>query len=209
MGIVAIACDTVACDRGDSGGFVSGTTVAFVLLADTFDDPENARVILLSAAGLAVIGLLVAAGTVWWWRSSEVEHPALGPLEVMSSRSWWKGDYTSRRRRLEAVRPDGAEPAGPAATSGSEPVDLKAAALTSPREFDDLVDFPQEGAVGPGAAVVVPASDSPAVVEAGPVSDHDEANDLSADPHDDARDDTSVADVPRPIDPLLRLLRDE
>ena len=70
--------------------------IGAVLGADTFDDPENARVILLSAAGLLLLAVLVAAGTIWWWRSSRVEHPALGPLEVMGSRSWFKGDYTSR-----------------------------------------------------------------------------------------------------------------
>ena len=142
MGNVVIACDTVRRDRGCSGADVNGVAVGFVLLADTFDDPENARIILLSAAGLAVLGLLIAAATVWWWRSSEIEHPALGPLEVMGSRSWWKGDFTSRRRELEAARPEGAEPADPPATSTSDPVDLEAAALASPREFDDLLEFP-------------------------------------------------------------------
>ena len=83
---------------------MNGVTVGYVVLADTFDDPENARIILLSAAGLVILGLLIAAGTVWWWRSSEVEHPALGPLEVMSSRSWWQGDYASRRRRASFSR---------------------------------------------------------------------------------------------------------
>ena len=58
VGIVAIACDTVRRDRGCSGADVNGVAVGFVLLADTFDDPENARIILLSAAGLVLLGLL-------------------------------------------------------------------------------------------------------------------------------------------------------
>ena len=211
---MAIACDTVRRDRAYSGGFVNGATVGFVLLADTFDDPENARIILLSAAGLVVLGLLIAAGTVWWWRSSEVEHPALGPLEVMSSRSWWKGDYTSRRRRLEAARPEGAEPVDPPATSTLEPVDLKASALASLREFDDLLEFPPGGAVEPEAEAVVPPTHASSVAEAHPVADHDEEHgdlhgDLNGDSHDDSHDDSSAADVPRPIDPLLRLQHDE
>lgn len=211
MGIVAITCDTVRRDGGFSGGFVNRTTVGFVLLADTFDDPENARIILLSAAGLVVLGLLIAAGTVWWWRSNEVEHPALGPLEVMGSRSWWKGDYTSRRRRLEAARPEGAEPVGPPATAMSQPVDLEAAALASPREFDDLSDVPPAGAVEPeAAAAAVPSTDVPAVVEVDPVAEPvADYEDLSVDRRDEAQDDTSVAGVARPIDPLLRLQHDE
>jgi len=181
---------------------VNGATVGFVLLADTFDDPENARTILLSAAGLAVLGLLIAAGTVWWWRGSEVEHPALGPLEVMSSRSWWKGDYTLRRRRLEAARPEGAEPINPTATSTSAPVDLEAAALASPREFDDLLEFPP----------AEPALDHDAETDSEGEADRAGAKPAEAEPIPadvGALVDTSVAAVPRPIDPLLRLQHDE
>ena len=212
MGNVAIACDTVRRDRGYSGGFVNGATVGFVLLAQTFDDPENARTILLSAMGLVLLGVLIAAGTVWWWRSSEVEHPALGPLEVMGSRSWWKGDYTSRRRRLEAARPAGAEPIDPPATSTSAPVDLEAAALASPREFDDLLESPStEPALDHDAETDIEGDDDVAgaeLAEAEPIPPEDG-------PHDDeshgdgALDDTSVAAVPRPIDPLLRLRHGE
>lgn len=234
---VAIACDTVRRDRGCSGGFVNGATVGFVLLADTFDDPENARIILLSAAGLVVIGLLIAAGTVWWWRSSEIEHPALGPLEVMGSRSWWKGDYTSRRRRLEAARPEGAEPVGAPAISTSEPVDLEAAALASPREFDDLLEFPPavpEAEAGasppeaPPAEVVDPVADREEEHVEAHVEAHgephleaasDQGLDSNGEQHDDsatddsATDDSatddSATDASRPIDPLLRLQHDE
>ena len=191
---MTIACDTVRRDRRCSGGFVNEVTVGFVLLADTFDDPENARIILISAAGLVVLGLLVAAGTVWWWRSSEVEHPALGPLEVMGSRSWWKGDYASRSRRVEGARPDGAEPTDPRSTAPSEPLDLKASALASPKEFDDLLEFPPVAAVERDV-VVEPIAESPE----------------SADPvaaKDDTPGDTSVETAVRPIDPLLRLHHD-
>lgn len=219
MGNVAIACDTVRRDRGRGGGFVNGATVGFVLLADTFDDPENARIILLSAVGLVVLGLLIAAGTVWWWRSSEVEHPALGPLEVMGSRSWWKGDYALRRRRLEAARPDGAEPVDPLTTSPSEPVDLEAAALASPREFDDLLEFPPVATTDPEAEASEPESAEPESgaadgEQADPVAadaeSHDDAqDDAYDDAQDDAHDETAAVEVPRPIDPLLRLQHDE
>ncbi len=118
-----------------------------VLTAETFNDPENARIILLMAGGLLLLGALVAVGTFWWWRASRVEHPALGPLEVMGSRSWWRGDYSTRRRRLEAARPTGAEPAGASAPRSGEPVDLEAAALARPSHFDDLLESPMPVAV--------------------------------------------------------------
>ncbi len=201
---------------------MNGAAVGLVLLAETFDDPQNARTILLSAAGLVLVGVLIAAGTVWWWRSSEVEHPALGPLEVMSSRSWWKGDYTSRRRRLEAARPEGAEPIDPPATSTSTPVDLEASALASPQEFDDLLEFPPvvpeieadvESDVEGDAdlcgeqpapeAEAVPAADEP---HDNTAAERTAADDTAAD--DTAADDTAVAALQRPIDPLLRLQHD-
>ncbi len=215
---------------------MNGATVGFVLLAATFDDPENARTILLAAAALVLLGVLIAAGTVWWWRSSEVEHPALGPLEVMGSRSWWKGDYAMRRRRLEDARPAGAEPVEPATTSTSEPVDLKAASIASPQVFDDLLEFPSaaatvdvavddavvdavDDAVGDDSAVeraASVASSEPVVVDGDEPHDDEPHDD---EPHDDessgdessgdVSDDASAAAILRPIDPLLRLQHDE
>ena len=186
---------------------MNGVTVGFVLLADTFDDPENARIILLSAAGLVILGLLIAAGTVWWWRSSEVEHPALGPLEVMSSRSWWKGDYAARRRSIEDARPEGAELVDPPASAPSDPLDLKASALALPQEFDDLLEFPPVATVDPAVEAdaypaVDPAVDAPQVVAetAEPAEPETEK--------DDTPGGESVATMSRPIDPLLRLHHD-
>lgn len=108
-----------------------------MLLADTFEDPERARVIYLAAGGLVLVALLVIAGTVWWWRSAAVEHPALGPLEVMGTKSWWNSDQSDRRERLESVRPDGAEP-GDTSLIVPDPVDLLDDDRTRPIDFDDL-----------------------------------------------------------------------
>ncbi|MFM2184031.1 MAG: hypothetical protein RJB61_2325, partial [Actinomycetota bacterium] len=73
--------------------------------AATFDDPENARTIHLVAAALIIIGIGLAAATAWWWVTSRVEHPSLGPLEVMSTRRWRDADPGLRRVRLDAARP--------------------------------------------------------------------------------------------------------
>ena len=115
------------------------------LLAANFEDPERARVIYLAAGGLVVVALLVVVGTVWWWRSAAVEHPSLGPLEVMGSKSWWKGDESDRLNRLESVRPDGAEP-GDMSLIVPDPVDLLDTDRTRPIDFDDLVGLPEEEA---------------------------------------------------------------
>lgn len=196
----------VAAARGHVGAVNSALT------AETFNDPENARIILLMAGGLLLLGVLVAVGTFWWWRASRVEHPALGPLEMMGSRSWWRDDYSTRRRRLEASRPTGAEPAGSSASRSSEPVDLEAAALASPSPFDDLVEFPMPVAAeaadldavdfDAATANVADAETGGAdavvlgTVEAEPVPD--EA------PIDDPDDMSVSAKMRRSIDPLMR-----
>lgn len=109
-----------------------------MLLADSFQDPERARVIYMAAGGLVLIALLVIAGTVWWWRSAAVEHPSLGPLEVMGTRSWWNGDDTTRREIVDSVRPIGAEP-GDTSLIVPDPVDLLETDRTRPIGFDDLL----------------------------------------------------------------------
>ncbi len=109
-----------------------------MLLADSFEDPARARVIYMAAGGLVLIAILVIAGTVWWWRSAAVEHSSLGPLEVMGTRSWSKGDFSDRRNRLDSVRPDGAEP-GDTSLIVTDPVDLLETDRTRPLDFDDLV----------------------------------------------------------------------
>ncbi|MCE9623306.1 MAG: hypothetical protein K8R99_13270 [Actinomycetia bacterium] len=113
------------------------------LFAANFEDPEHARVIYMAAGGLVLVALLVIAGTVWWWRSAAVEHPALAPLEVMGTKSWWKGDHSDRRDWLDSVRPDGAEP-GDSSLIVPDPVDLLEPDRTRPLDFNDLVGLPEE-----------------------------------------------------------------
>ncbi len=74
-------------------------------------DPKNARILLLSAAGLAALGLIVVVATVIWWRRSRVEHPVLGPLKVMGTARWTKATAAERARLAENARWDTADPA--------------------------------------------------------------------------------------------------
>lgn len=170
-----------------------------MVAAERFDDPENARTILLMAGGLVLLGLLVAAGTVWWWRSTEVEHPALGPLEVMSTRQWWNGDYTARHRRLEAARPVGAEVA---AAPADEPVDLQAVERADPPQFDDLADAPAADlGLGLDAAALHALMNASA---AGSDQSAEATVDLLDDVLADESDDGAPNETRAPTDPLLR-----
>lgn len=75
------------------------------MLAANFSDPENARTIYLAAGGLVVLAAALVAGTVWWWRSSGVEHPVLGPLELMGTKPFLLADDDERRDIIESGRP--------------------------------------------------------------------------------------------------------
>lgn len=137
-------------------------TTAGIIADGTFDDPENARIIYLAAGGLLLLAVALGAGTWFWWRNAKVEHPALGPLEVMGTRRWWKSDFNDRRRRLDAARPlphaDGDDVADGAPVP-AEPFDLDLVMTRDdPQNFDDLLD--------PDAAPVrAPAVDEAPVVD--------------------------------------------
>ena len=141
-----------------------------VVIAD-FSDPTNERIILLSAAGLLVVGVALLVGTILWWRRGRQEHPTLAPLEVMGSRAWAKAPEGDRHRRLERVRVEG-RPPGPDEPVRSEPVDLQALVRSVPQAFDDLRE--------PGAladddwlswVAALPAEDVAEVGEAPPVDE--------------------------------------
>ncbi len=140
-------------------------TTAGIIADGTFDDPENARIIYLAAGGLLLVGVALGVGTWIWWRNAKVEHPALGPLEVMGSRRWWKSDFNDRRRRLDAARPlpdaagDGVTDDAP---GPAEPFDLDLVMTRDdPQNFDDLLDPDAAPVVAP---VAHGASDADEVV---------------------------------------------
>ena len=204
------------------------------MLAEQLTDPSNARVIYLVAGGLALLALLIAIGTVLWWRTTEVEHPALGPLEVMGTRRWWKGDYAARRRHLDAARPSSADADG--SDPAPEPVDLNAIASATPTPFHDLLDdFNLEAlASGSTPAPVTAAEAAAAAVVVEPVDLSDPAIGDGAVPTASPEDPTAAVAAPTaavvastaavaaptaaaaapspsaaPMDPLLRLNSDE
>ncbi|MEO8265708.1 MAG: hypothetical protein ABI706_09395 [Ilumatobacteraceae bacterium] len=134
------------------------------IVAGDFNDPTNERLIYLSAAGLAIIGIGLLVLTIVWWRRGRQEHPALAPLEVMSARAWVRAPEGERKRRVEQARPTGTGVAA-AGSIAAEPLDLEALVRSVPQAFDDLRE--------PSAAIVLPAvadaaDDEPAPDEAAP-----------------------------------------
>ena len=136
------------------------------LVAGDFNDPTNERLIYLSAAGLAIIGIGLLVGTILWWRRGRQEHPALAPLEVMGARAWVHAPEGERKRRLEHARRSGTgitadEPIA------AVPLDLEALVRSMPQAFDDLRE--------PSAVIALPAvaeaADEPGADEAKPVAE--------------------------------------
>jgi hypothetical protein len=113
-------------------------TLPAAALGDQLSSREATLRVFLTAGGLAVLGIALLVFTIWWWRSTRPEPPALGPLEVMSERRWRAASEGERRRLVEVHRPNGAVDGGPA----PEPIDLSVLARDLPSGFDDLRDEP-------------------------------------------------------------------
>ena len=146
MGVVGVRRES-ACENGRVNAKSLPRALHGVVAAD-FSDPTNERIIYLSAAGLALVGLALLVGTILWWRRARQEHPSLAPLEVMGGRGWTKAQEGDRRRRLDHVRRSGAGALGDG-SSVSEPVDLEALVRSVPEDFDDLRE--------PSAVIALPA----------------------------------------------------
>lgn len=192
--------------------FADGTSMMLAsgVAADSFSDPENARIIYLVAGGLVFVAVALAVGTVWWWRSSKTEHPALGPLEVMGSRRWWRSDYNERVRRLQEARPDGSQ-LGTADEPAAVPVDLQSLVRNPHDGYDDLLDDDARAAklaaAEAAAAAELHAASVPSLAELAAAAHVVSAADAepgsgSGAVREQLRDRTPDGGVP--IDPLLR-----
>jgi hypothetical protein len=173
-------------------GRMRESAVGALLGATRITDPSNERTIYIAAGGLLLLAIALAVGTRWWWRTSKVEHPALGPLEVMGTRSWWRGDWSARSRRLDAARPAGAEPIA----ADADEVDLQAVASDAPLPFDDLADSPTAASADLSslAELLERLHAEPAAAASDPASAAEAEVDAASEPP-----------APRaPIDPLLR-----
>lgn len=216
---------------------IHGDDETVMLIASQITDPGNARTMYLAAAGLALLGVTIAAITVWWWRSSAVDHPTLAPLEVMGLRRWLGATYTERQRLLEEARPAGA--LGLAERPNPEEVDISdrvggedawldelrsEASVNSVDGVDghegspvsaSLADFVSAlGPIDPGLSVTPHAgeADASAVDERDDVGawQSDELVTISKAPLDDVVAETTVdvaGELAMTLDPLLRSQR--
>lgn len=90
-------------------------------------DPDSTRTVWAIVALLVVLGLGMVMLAFWLRRSTQPDPEFLAPLELMGERAWRRGDPVWQRRRLDEVRPEGAEP-------------LRRAA--APPRFDESFDAP-------------------------------------------------------------------
>lgn len=106
-------------------------------LAGELTDTEAAVRVYAAAGGLTVLGLLLLLFTIWWWRGTRPEPPALGPLEAMGDRRWVTASEPDRRRLVDDHRPAGAKPLYGTRVE-PQPIDLSVLARDLPSGFDDL-----------------------------------------------------------------------
>ncbi len=99
------------------------------------DDVSATRRVQIIIAVLATGGVLLAALTVWLWRSTKPTLDVLGPLEVMGKKRFWRSDSNTRQRALDAARPDGAS-----ATPEVKPPPVDLAALAASRSLPSMDD---------------------------------------------------------------------
>lgn len=103
-------------------------------------DPGRTRTVYAAIAFLVAlgVGLLVLAG--WLIRSTRVDPEFLAPLELMGDRAWRSGDPVWQRRRLDEVRPVGAEPISRMAPPPlADPEFDRGPVVSDFSDFDDLL----------------------------------------------------------------------
>lgn len=127
------------------------------LLAAEIGDPEATRTVIAIVALLCVMGVALVMLAFWLRRVTRPDPELLAPLELMGERSWRRGDPVGQRRRLDEVRPQGAEPL----TRAAAPPKFDEAFDAGPSApgFDDLrshaltgTDGARDGSLPPAAA---------------------------------------------------------
>ncbi len=83
---------------------------SLIPLRSVAGDPSSTRTVYAVVIALAVIGVGLIVLGIWMIRQTRVEPVLLAPLERMADRRWRRSDPTGRRRLLDDVRPEGAEP---------------------------------------------------------------------------------------------------
>jgi hypothetical protein len=103
-------------------------------------DPDGTRRITAIIALLVSIGIGLIMLAVWLFRVTRPDPEVLAPLEVMGERTWRRGDPVWQRRRLDEVRPEGAQPLQPSVAPPELDESFDAGPTAS--GFDDLHEVP-------------------------------------------------------------------
>ncbi len=133
----------------------------------TIGDPDGTRTVTSLIALLVALGLALAMVAIWLHRATRPDPGLLAPLEVMGGRKWRRLDPVGQRRRLDELRPDGAEPLAP---SAAPPVlDESFDAGPASPGFDDLHGA-DDTALGPlrtagGTSTPPPMVDTPQQID--------------------------------------------
>jgi hypothetical protein len=116
-------------------------------------DPDGTRTVTSIVVLLTAIGVALVMLAVWLFKVTRPDPELLAPLEVMGERKWRRADPVWQRRRLDVVRPAGAEPLQPSPA----PPDLDEAFELGPTApgFDDLSDLGGLGGLGAGGASAI------------------------------------------------------
>ena len=102
----------------------------------TVGDPDGTRTITSIVVLLIALGLGLVLLAIWMWRSTRPDPELLAPLEAMGDRKWRRRDPVWQRRRLDELRPEGAQPL--VASAAPPEVDESFDAGPSVSGFDDL-----------------------------------------------------------------------
>ena len=103
----------------------SASSALVVATVGTVGDPEGTRTISSIVALLVAIGLALVMIAIWLHRTTRPDPDLLAPLEMMGERKWRRSDPVWQRRRLDSLRPEGAEPLEP---------------VTAPPDIDEAFD---------------------------------------------------------------------
>ena len=148
-------------------------------------DPDRDRTVYAAIVLLVALGVGMIMLAVWLLRNTRPDPEVLAPLERMGERKWRRADPVWQRRRLDEVRPGGADPLEP--TSAPPATDAEFERGPQPIGFDDLV--------AASSATVAVASELPAPAPGTMARDPDN---MSAPYEHDADDPDSPGDADLP-----------
>jgi hypothetical protein len=108
----------------------------------TVNDAGSTRIVVIVTLLLIALGIGLGVLNVWFWKQTEPDPEALGPLVEMSSRKFAQLEIIEQRHRLDQLRP----------SLVVAPIDDSPAELVQPDPFEEIFapvdsDFAQEAFV--------------------------------------------------------------